>query len=57
MQDIYSNYYKKILFLILYPSLKTKIMKRPFLTYYVKSVNSTQWGENMYNTFRLMKSM
>jgi len=32
MQDIYSNYYKKILLLILYPYLKTEIMKRPFLT-------------------------
>jgi len=30
MQDIYSNYYKKILLLILYPSLKTEIMKRLF---------------------------
>jgi len=45
MQDMYSNYYKKdILLLILYSPLKTEIMKRPFMTCHVESVNSKQCG-------------
>jgi len=44
MQDIYSNYYKQNIAPNIIPSLNTEIMKRPFVTCHVKSVNSKQWG-------------
>jgi len=55
MQDIYSNYYKKKLLLILYASLKTEMNKRSFRACHVKSVNSKQMGVKIYKTFGLMK--
>jgi len=57
MQDIYSNYYKKkILLIILYLYLKTEIMKRHFFDMSCESVNSKQWVK-ICKTFGLMKGV